>query len=108
MNEDILSVLLQAESEYHAAVNTAVKKGENYADNCRKKQSAYIETLKRDWDLFEKTESDKLKNTLSDDEKRMDKEKEESKEKLKISQKEKADTISERLKEEVLSLYGNR
>jgi len=108
LNEDILSVLLQAESEYHAAVENAVENAGIYTDDCRKKQSAYIEVLKQDWDSFEKAESDKLENMLLKDEQKMEAEMEELRKRLKISQSEKADIISERLKEEVLSLYGNR
>jgi len=103
-----MSMLLQAENEYHDAVKNAVKRAENYADNSKKRQAAYIEILKSDWDSFETDENAQLDKTLADDEQKLETEMEELKKHLKISQEKKADMISERLKEEVLSLYGNR
>jgi len=108
LNEDILSLLLQTESEYHAAMKNATKEAEDYADDSKEKQNAYIEGLKQEWDLFEKAENDKLAKMLADDEVRLEAKTAELKEQLRISQKKKADLISERLKEEVLSLYGHR
>ena len=108
MNEDILYALLQAENEYQAAMKNAVKDAEDYADDCRNKQIAYIEELKQNWHLFEKSEKEKLEKRLSDDEQKLEIKAAELKRQLKISQEKKADLISERLKGEVLSLYGNR
>ena len=108
MNEDILYVLLQAENEYQSAMKNAVKEAEDYADGLRNKQAAYIEELKQNWHLFEVSENEKLEKMLFDDEQRLEAKTADLKEQLRISQKKKADLISERLKEEVLSLYGNR
>jgi len=108
LSEDILSLLLQAENEYHAAMENAVKDAENYADDCKKKQAAYIEDLKQDWHLFEKSENDRLDKMLDEKEQDLETKMAELKEQLKISQQKKADLISERLKEEVIFLYGNR
>jgi len=108
LNEDILYVLLQAENEYQSAMKNAVKEAEDYADGLRNKQAAYIEELKQNWHLFEASEIEKLEKRLFDDEQKLEVRAAELKEQLKISQKKKADMISERLKKEVLSLYGNR
>ena len=108
MNEDILTLFLQAENEYHNAIKNAAQKGGDYADDSKAQQNVYIEKLKHDWYLFEKTETEKLSKMLFDDEQRLEAETAESKKRLKINQKKKADLISERLKEEVLSLHGHR
>ena len=108
MNEDILYLLLQAENEYHSAMKNAVKEAEDYADECRERQNGYIEELKKNWHLFENSENGKLEQMLSENERKLEAKAAELKEYLRISQKKKADLISERLKEEVLSLYGSR
>ena len=41
MNEDILSMLLQAESEYHSYIKQSVKDAEDYVETSRKKQTDY-------------------------------------------------------------------
>ena len=108
MNEDILSALLQAENEYKLIIENAARRGEEYAAGCRQTQSAYIESLNLEWDSFEKSEGEKLKNTLREDEQKMESDAKNLKERLKSGQTAKAGIISERLKEEVLALYGNR
>lgn len=107
MNEDILSLLLQAENEYHAAMENAVKKADSYEEDSKKNQAGYIDKLRREWDLFEKSENDKLAEMIAGDEQKAEKRAEEQKRQLKESQVRKADIISERLKRGVLSLYGN-
>ena len=102
-----MSLLLQAENEYHAAVRSAVSEAEKYADDCKKKQDAYIENLKQEWHSFEKSENDKRDKKLAEDEKNLEAKTAELKKRLKICQEKKADQISERLKGEVLALYGN-
>ena len=108
MNEDILYLLLQAENEYHAAMKNAVKDAEDYSDECRKKQAAYIEELKQKWHLFEDSEKSKLEKMLFENGQKLEIKAAELKERLRTGQKKKADQISERLKKEVLSLYGDR
>jgi hypothetical protein len=108
LNEDVISLLLQVENDYHNAVKTAVDEAMNYADGCKKKQDAYIDGLNRDWHLFETSENNKLDKKLSEDEKNLEAKTAELKTRLKISRENKAELISERLKEEVLALYGNR
>ena len=103
MKEDILFLLLQAESEYHSDVKTAVREADNYVKNRRKEQESYIEELKQKLALFEKTESDMLERRLIADSGRMEEEAVKVKKKMKIRQQEKADKISDILKEEVLS-----
>jgi len=108
LNESILSLLLQAENEYDAAIKNAVKETENYADECRKEQDAYVDGLNRDWEIFEKSETDKLDKTLAETEQNLEIKMAELKNQLKLRQEKKAELISGRLKEEVISLYGNR
>jgi len=107
LNEDILTLLLQVENEYQTAMRNAVKEMEEYADECRQKQLAYIEELKHGWNMFEKTENEKLAKMLSDDEERLETMTIELKNQLKLAQEKIAEMISERLKKEVLSSYGN-
>jgi len=106
LNNDILQLILQAENEYHAAMKNVVAEVENYADEYRKRQNAYIEDLKREWHLFEKSENDKFTEMLAESEKKLDAKMTELKKQLNVSKKKKADLISERLKKEVVSLYG--
>lgn len=108
MNDDILALILQAENEYQVSMKNAVTEAENYAGDCKQKQNAYIEDLNQEWHLFEKSENDKLAEMLAENEKKLEAETAELKERLNISQKNKADTISGRLKREVISLYGDR
>jgi len=99
-----LAVLLQAEDEYHIAVKGAVKEAEKYSDDRKSDQAAYIEQLKRDWHAFEQAENERLERELLAQEKNMEAEAAELRARMKLRQQEKADEISERLKEEVLSL----
>ena len=107
LKEDIINLILQAEKEYHNKLKKAVTEAEKYADDCKKKQGAIIDEMQEEWYSFEKAENEKLKNALYEDEQKMEIEMAKSKEQLKIRQIKKADLISDRLKEEVLSLYDN-
>ena len=107
LKENILNLILQAEKEYHDALNKAMREGEKYVDDCKRKQDAFVEQLKRKWYLFEKTENENFQKKLLDEEQRMEAITTEKKDDLKNRQQLKADIISQRLKEEVLSLYGN-
>ena len=107
MNEDILSLLLQAEDGYNEAVKNASKKAEDYAAERKNAQSAYIEKLKQEWHLFEKAENDKLTGRLAEDDQKLEAKMDELKKRLKASRDKKADQISDRLKEEVFALYGD-
>ena len=107
LKEDIINLILQAEKEYHETLKKAVIEAEKYADDCKKKQSAFIDNMQEEWYSFEKAENDKFQKALYEDEQKMIIEMAKSKEQLKIRQKKKADIISERLKREVLSLYDN-
>ena len=103
-----MSLILQAENEYHDAIKKAVREAEKYTDDCRNRQRAYIEELNREWELLEKAEQEKLEKALLEAEKKMEKETAQTKARLKSYQEKKVDTISERLKEEVVSIYGYR
>jgi hypothetical protein len=107
LNENILSALLKAENDYQAALKNAAKKADDYSVEQIKKREEYLENMKRDWLAFEKTENEKFERTLFEDGQKMEAEASEQKKQLKINQQKKADAISERLKEEVLSLYGD-
>ena len=104
MNEEILSLLLNTENEYNDAVGKAAERAEAYAEDRRKEQRAYIADLRLEWEVFEKAENDKLKNSLVEAEHRMEQETIQIKEHLKAAQEQKAEEISERLKREVLSV----
>lgn len=107
MNEKIMSLILQSENEYIEAVKRADAEAEIYAKDCLNRQTAKFIKLKQEWERFEKDENKNLKDMLSEAEQRIEKETAKMKERLKVRQQEKADIISERLKEEVLSIYGN-
>ena len=107
MNEDIISVILQAEKEYHDIMHNVMKLAETYEEDSKKKQTAFIDTLKQNWIKFEASENEKLINTLAENEKALEIKMADLKNHLNMRQKKMADLISERLKEEVVSLYGN-
>jgi len=106
LKEDILNLILQAENEYHITVKDAVTTAEKYADECKEEQDIYRKNIKHEWQLFKKAENDRLEKALCEDEQKKKAETAELKERLRVCQQKKADLISERLKREVLSLYG--
>ena len=109
LKEDIIGLILQAEKEYHNTVRQAVAEAEQYADDCKEKQGAYIESLKEDWHLFEKGENEAFEAAFARDEQKTKKESAKSRARLRLCQEKMIGVISERLKEEVLSFYyGNR
>ena len=98
---------MQAEKEYHNKVKHALKDADKYVTDCQRKQSAYLDHLRHEWDLFEKAEREKLEKALLDDQQKLEHGLAKSKEQMRACQQKKAEAISERLKEEVLSLYGS-
>ena len=104
MKDDILSLLLQAETEYNTSVKAAAKGAGKYVDSRREQQAAYITGKKKEFSAFEKTESEKLEQSLIAESEKLEKEAAALKAKMRVRQEEKADRISELLKEEVLSL----
>jgi len=108
LREDIISLIIHAEHDYHDGVKKAIAEAEAYADERKKKQIVYVDWQKREWERFEKSENAKLEKKLAAAEQRLEKETAEMKNRLKTAQEKKVNQISERLKEEVLSLYGNR
>ena len=104
MQENVLSLLLQTESEYHRAIRHAVKEAENYVQERRGTQAAYVEELRRKLLSFEESEGEALELKLLYESGKMEEEAERMKERMKKRQEEKADQISGVLKEEVLSL----
>lgn len=107
MNKGIVSLIMQAENEYHDAVKKAAAEADIYAADCAKKQKAYLDEQKREWERFEKAENEALKEKLLKAERIIEKETEQKEDRLRACQEEKADSISERLKMEVLTEYGN-
>lgn len=104
MEEDILSLILQAETEYRSFVEKAAEQAEGYAAECKERREAYIETLKQELNAFEKDENESLALTLAENERAMENEAAELKERLRACQAKKAEAISDRLAKEVLSL----
>ena len=108
MSDHIVYLIQQAEKEYHEAIENAVAEAKKYVDESKKKQSDYINELENEWYTFEKAENEKLERALSEAEKKIEMETARSKEQLRFRQRSKIDVISDRLKSEVLSLYGHR
>jgi len=104
LNEDILSSLLQAESEYHSTVKNAIRDAENYVENRRKEQEAYIGGLRQELILFETAGNETLEQALLTESGKMEEEAARLKTQMKARQCGRADQISKHLKEEVLSL----
>jgi len=104
LKENVLQILLNVESEYHSGIKRAVREAENYVENRRNEQKAYIEEQKRKLGFFEETENEKLEKTLLAESERLEEEAANLKVLMKTRQMEKAEQISMRLKEEVLSL----
>ena len=105
LKDDFFNLILQAEKEYHEALVKIEKEGGKYIEGCKLNQHTYIEQLKQEWQLFEQSENEKFEKLFSEDEQKMEAEAVLKKEELLTMQKLKADMISSRLKEEVLSLY---
>jgi hypothetical protein len=103
LNEDILSLLLQAESEYHSYIKQSVKDAENYVETSRKKQTDYRGELEREFAAFEESESELLEHRLLLQCERMERQAANLKEQMKARQQEKVEQISKHLKEEVLA-----
>ena len=104
MKEDILSLLLQTEEEYDSAVKDAVAEAEKYVDSRRKEQAEYTEEMRQELSAYERAESEKLELALAAESAKMESKAVILKQHMKARQMEKADWISELLKEEVLSL----
>ena len=107
MKTNALELIIKAESDYQDTVDNAVREAEKYVDDLRRKQAAYAQHLELEWDLFEKAENRKLERTLRQDKQQLEEETERAMGRLKELQSRKLDLISDRLKEEVLSLHGD-
>ena len=107
MNEDIISIILRAENDYHSELEKTTLQAEEYEQDSRTKQRAYQEKLRGDFQTFEKEQRDEFDKTLYESMQKMDSENNTIKEQMKACQKNMAEIISERLKKEVLSLYGD-
>jgi hypothetical protein len=107
VKEDILTLIMKAEKDYNKSVDKAMADAKLYVDGKRKIQNDHVEELKREWYLYAKSENEKFLDMLLEKEREIDNESDTRKAELRAMQLEKAEAISERIKEEVLSLYGN-
>jgi len=107
VEEDIIGIVLRAENDYQFAINSAVEKAEKYADDSRKDQSAYLEKLRLDFDMFESEQSSSFEETLRDNMRKMDEDNILLKEQLTACFSNKVETVSERLMKEVLLVHGD-
>ena len=105
MIEDVINTVLRAENDYHFAMNNAIEEVERYAQESREKQGDYLEKLRNDFHLYERTQREQFEESLNVSMRKMDEEIAASKEQLKASQVRKAELISERLKWEVLFIW---
>jgi mannose/cellobiose epimerase-like protein (N-acyl-D-glucosamine 2-epimerase family) len=106
--DDVIYLILQAEKDYHDAVEKAVAAAESYAGESREKQRLFQDGLKQEWKAFEQAETAKLTEMLAEAERKAEEESAQMKERLKACQEAHIETLSERLKKEVLTLDGNR
>jgi hypothetical protein len=106
--DEVINLLLQAEKDYHDAVEKAVKEAESYAEDSREKQRVFQDGVKQEWKAFEEAEAERLAALLAEAERKSEAETAEMRERLKACQEEHIEVLSERLKKEVLSLHGNR
>ena len=107
MSENIISKILQAEAEYHAALEKAAQESEIYKATLRGQQSESLKEIKQQSQIFEETCNAQYSKELTKQQEELEQEFLRRKQELKNSQQKKAELISERLKKEVLSLYGN-
>jgi hypothetical protein len=106
--DEVINLILQAEQNYHDAVEQAVKAAEGYAEESREKQRVFQDGVKQEWRAFEQAESERLAALLAEAEREAEAETAKMRERLKACQEEHIEALSERLKKEVLSLHGNR
>ena len=107
MKTNVLELIIKAENDYQDTVNKAVSEAEKYVDDQRNEQSANARRLEHEWTLFVKSENMKLERALQNDKQQLEEETERAMEQLKELQSRKLESISDRLKEEVLSLHGD-
>ena len=108
MKNDVLQLIIQAEEDYQKTVHEAVLEAEQYVDEQRDKQSVYIKQLEEEWTLFEGKENRVLEEKMTANQVEQEAILEQRKIELQARQQEKKADISERLKKEVLTFYGNR
>ena len=107
MKTNALELIIKAENDYQDTVNNAVTEAEKYVEDLRLGQAAYAQRLELEWGLFEQSENMKLEGALQRDKQQLEEETERAMGRLKDLQSRKLDLISDRLKEEVLSLHGD-
>ena len=105
MSDNIISIVLQAEDDYHYAIEKTALEAEQYEQDSRITQSAYLDELRNGFKTFESSQRNEFDKTLYESMQKMDNENDTIKAQLKTCQINMAELISERLKKEVLSLY---
>jgi hypothetical protein len=105
--DNAIHFILQAEKDYHDALEKAVTAAESYAEESREKQRLFLDGLKQEWKDFENKESAKLTEMLAEAERKSEEETAQMRERLQARQAEHAESLSDRLKKEVLGLHGN-
>ena len=108
MTENMISRILRAEAEYHAALEKSSQESDLHKESLQKKQNEVLDNEKRQWHLFEETCDIRYKEELSKQQEELEQDFLRRKQELRNRQQQKADIISERLKKEVLTLYGDR
>ena len=108
MNDNMISRILRAEAEYHAALEKVSQESDLHKEGLQKKQNEVLDNVKRQWHLFDETCDLKYNEELSKQQEELEQDFLRRKQELKTRQQQKVDIISDRLKKEVLTLYGDR
>ena len=108
MKKSALDFVLQAEAEYRETIQKSTAEAESYAEQRKERQAAALEDCQYEWYLFEKEENEKLSGMIERDRAAMEAERIKIKKHLKNLQEQKIESIGERIKKEVLGVYGNR
>ena len=108
MSDNIISRILQAEAEYHAAIKKVTQESETHKESLQKQQSQVLDEIKQQWRQFEVTSDAEYQRELNRRLGELERDFQRRKLELKNSQHSKIDLVSERLKKEVLSFYGDR
>jgi len=107
LKTDVLELIIKAENDYQVTVDKAVVEAEKYVEARRNEHSEDARRIEHEWSQFEKAENKKLERALQHEKRRLEEETERAMGRLKELQSRKLDQISDRLKEEVLSLHGD-
>jgi len=107
MDDNIINIILRTENDYRETIEKAVTAAGSYTEDCRNGQNDFFNELRDEYHIFEKTEREQFEEALRLGMSEMDEEHAMMKKRLKACQEQKAGLISERLKKEVLAIYGD-